>query len=78
MADTVETSDPTARRAESIRSGFAWYLSDNEIATRLGVHRTTVRRWVREGRFPKPVKLGPNCTRWKLTDIEEFESGVAA
>lgn len=78
MADTVKTDDSAADTHKRPHSGFAWYLSDTEIATRLGVHRTTVRRWVREGRFPKPVKLGPNCTRWKLTDIEEFESGVAA
>jgi prophage regulatory protein len=27
---------------------------------------------VKEGRFPKPVKLSPRCTAWKAEDIREL------
>ncbi|MEX0603838.1 MAG: helix-turn-helix domain-containing protein [Marinobacter sp.] len=50
------------------------YLSDKHISERYEVSRQTVWRWVREGKFPAPLKLGPNCTRWKLSDVEAWEA----
>lgn len=50
------------------------YLSDKELASRYGVSRITPWRWAKKGSFPSPVKLGPNCTRWKLSDIEAWEA----
>lgn len=50
------------------------YLSDVEAAIRYSVHRNTIHRWARESRFPKPIKLGQNCTRWRLADLEEWEA----
>ena len=40
----------------------------------LPVSPTTVWRWVREGRFPKPFKLSPSVTVW---DVEEAEAFIA-
>jgi prophage regulatory protein len=51
------------------------YLSDKELSERLEVSRQTIWRWVREGNLPHPVKLGSNCTRWKLADIQSWEAG---
>ncbi|MDN6320678.1 MAG: AlpA family phage regulatory protein [Marinobacter sp.] len=50
------------------------YLSDKDLAKRYGVARATPWRWVQAGVFPAPVKLSPNCTRWKLADIEAWEA----
>jgi prophage regulatory protein len=51
------------------------YLSDRQIGERFGVHHLTPRRWVREDpTFPRPVKLSPGCTRWKLSEIEAWEA----
>jgi prophage regulatory protein len=51
------------------------YLSDLQLATRYGVHRTTMWRWVTSGSgFPPPVNLSAGCTRWKLSDIEAWEA----
>lgn len=33
---------------------------------------------VKDGRFPKPVKLGPRTTAWKISDIREFVEKAAA
>lgn len=50
------------------------YAADKELSYFLGVSRQTIWRWVREGKFPAPIKLGPNCTRWKVSDIEAWEA----
>ncbi len=50
------------------------YLSDQQVAHRYGVHRSTPWRWVKaDPTFPKPVILSPGCTRWKLVDIVVWE-----
>lgn len=50
------------------------YLPDTRVAARYGVHRTTPWRWDKtDPTFPKPVRLSPGCTRWKLSDLEAWE-----
>jgi prophage regulatory protein len=34
------------------------------VAKRLSVHPQTLWRWIREGRFPKGIKIGPMTTIW--------------
>jgi predicted DNA-binding transcriptional regulator AlpA len=36
--------------------------------------RTTLRRWILEGRFPKPIKLGPSTT---VFDVDELDAHAA-
>lgn len=51
------------------------YLSDLNLAARFGVHRMTPWRWLKtDPAFPKPVKLSPGCSRWKLSKIEFWEA----
>lgn len=38
----------------------------------LPVSPTTVWRWVREGKFPKPFKLGECVTVWDAAEVERF------
>lgn len=49
------------------------YLSDKQLAERYQIARVSVWRWIKENHFPKPVKLGPGCTRWRYSDILEWE-----
>jgi prophage regulatory protein len=54
------------------------YLSDTKLSERYGVARNTVWRWHRERPdFPRAVKLSPNCTRWKLSEIVAWEASKA-
>ena len=39
---------------------------------KLPISPTTVWRWVREGRFPKPFKLGESVTVWDAAEVEAF------
>jgi hypothetical protein len=42
------------------------------------VSKSTWWEGVRSGRFPKPVKLGPRITAWRVEDIRALiESGAA-
>lgn len=51
------------------------YLSDIQIAARYNSHRSWPwRRAKLDPNFPKPVKLSPGCTRWKLADLEAWEA----
>ena len=49
-----------------------------ELATTKGkagmlpVSPATVWRWVREGKFPKPFKLGESVTVWDAAAVEDF------
>lgn len=38
----------------------------------LPVSPATIWRWVREGRFPKPFKLGHSVTVWDAGAVEAF------
>lgn len=49
------------------------YLTDRQVAARLGIHRSTVWRWAAVGLFPVPVKLAGGTTRWRLSAIEGWE-----
>ena len=54
------------------------WVSDRELGDRFGVHRTTPWNWARTLKgFPQPVKLGPACTRWRLSEIEAWEQAQA-
>lgn len=35
-------------------------------------------RWVRSGRAPQPVKLGPGVTAWKVGDLRDWLSQTEA
>jgi prophage regulatory protein len=48
------------------------YIRARELARRLSVHRTTLWRWVHDGRMPRPVRLGPNTVAWDCTQIDTW------
>ena len=45
-------------------------LTTEDVTDALGVSRTTVWRLVKAGTLPAPIKLGPQCNRWRESDIE--------
>ena len=51
------------------------YVDVKAVAARYGISQATAWRWPKErSGFPKPVKLGPGVTRWKLAALEEWEN----
>lgn len=43
----------------------------------LPVSPATIWRWVAQGKFPAPFKLGDNCTVWSAESVEAFISKQA-
>lgn len=43
-----------------------------EVRHRVGLGRSTIYRWMAEGRFPKPVQLGGYAVAWAEDEIEEW------
>ena len=54
------------------------YLSVIQVAERLGVLRDSIYRWKRLGGFPAAYKLSAGSSRWRLADIEAWESKLDA
>ncbi|AOJ70296.1 phage transcriptional regulator AlpA [Burkholderia pseudomallei] len=38
----------------------------------VGVKKTTLYRWIREGKFPAPVQLGARSVGWRATDVQQW------
>lgn len=55
----------------------AIFFRDIEVAIRYNISRPTIWRWVKQGKFPKPVKLGGGTSRWKLSELEVWEQSQA-
>ena len=49
------------------------YLSDADLGKRYRVARQTVWSWAKDKGFPRPRKLSPGCTRWLLSEVEQWE-----
>ena len=48
------------------------YQTRQELQKLFKVSPATIYRWIKEGNFPKPVRLGANMVRWKVSDIEAW------
>ena len=51
------------------------FLSEREVIAMLGVARSTLRRWMADGTFPRPIKLsaGPRGrVAWRQSTIEHW------
>lgn len=50
-----------------------WY-SDRDLAIHFSIGRSTVWLWTRNGTLPRPRKLTERTSRWRGSDILEFEA----
>ncbi len=44
----------------------------SQLKQQLSVSRSSIWAWVKEGSFPKPIKLGKNCTAWNAADVHAW------
>ncbi|MBL4879624.1 MAG: AlpA family transcriptional regulator [Hyphomonas sp.] len=47
-----------------------------EVQHRVGLGRSTIYRWMAEGKFPKPIQLGGYSVAWAENDIDEWIAGI--
>ena len=43
-----------------------------EVEELTGLSRSTIYAWMRQGRFPQSVRVGPHCVRWYLDEVLDF------
>ena len=48
------------------------------VAALHGIGPATVWRWVKSGRLPAPVKLGPNTTAWRVGELRRAMAQAGA
>ena len=37
-----------------------------------GLGRSTIYRWIADGSFPPPVRLGPRAVAWRWSDLDRW------
>lgn len=47
------------------------FLDSTAVCALIGRTWITIHRWVRKGKFPRPVKLG-NRSMWLRREVDEF------
>lgn len=56
------------------------FLSMKELCHKVGMGKSTVYRWIDEGRFPPGIELAPQIVRWRESVIDawmaSFSSGA--
>ena len=63
----------SAREVSSRRRGWpSGFVGSNTSRPEYPVSPATVWRWVREGKFPKPYKLGTCVTVWDIDQVNVF------
>jgi prophage regulatory protein len=48
------------------------------VLARVGVSRSTLWSWAREGRFPRPVRIGARAVAWPESAINEWVASRVA
>ena len=54
------------------------YLRPAQVLAHVPVSRSTLWRWVRDGKFPKPVKLGVMTSAWRASDVAAWLEQASA
>ncbi len=44
----------------------------SQLKEKLSVSRSSIWSWVKDGSFPKPIKLGKNCNEWNSEDVHAW------
>lgn len=49
------------------------YLTLKEVTANIKIASSTLYRWIDDGKFPRPVRLGENCVRWRVADLKAWQ-----
>lgn len=65
MGEEVDSSATESRRVTRL-------IRLPEVQHRVGLGRSTIYRWMAEGKFPKPVQLGGYSVAWAEDEVEAW------
>ena len=43
-----------------------------DLTKRIGISRSSVWNFSKNGTFPAPIKLSPNCTAWITAEVDQW------
>ena len=44
------------------------------VSERYGVNKDTIRRWIKSGDFPEPIRVGKKLLRWDVVDLAAYDN----
>ncbi|WP_108062607.1 helix-turn-helix transcriptional regulator [Poseidonibacter lekithochrous] len=50
------------------------FLRITDVMKKTGIAKSTIWLWVKEDKFPKPIKLSPRITVWEEEKINEWKN----
>jgi predicted DNA-binding transcriptional regulator AlpA len=62
--------------SKNIKLDSIQLLTDKEVAALFNVSQNHVWVMAKNPKFPKPIKLSKNITRWRLADIKTYIDGL--
>jgi predicted DNA-binding transcriptional regulator AlpA len=48
------------------------YLTINDITNSLKIDKDTLKKWIKDGKFPPPIKMSDRVTLWSYAAIENW------
>jgi prophage regulatory protein len=66
-------TNPNSSASHDLTMLRRWHVLDI-----IPVSQATLKRWVRAGKFPAPVKLSENVSAWRAEDINAWVDAQAA
>ena len=63
MGEGIDTGATESRRVTRL-------IRLPEVQHRVGLGRSTIYRWMSEGKFPKPVQLGGYAVAWAEEEVD--------
>ena len=66
-----ENKERDRQRIQDIEDGLG-YSSDKILARYFDTTRKTIWIWSKEGKLPRPHKIGKNTTRWSNSEIKSM------
>ena len=71
-APALNTKTVSAYEKLQSSAPTGYIRQDQLIPEIIPISGPTLWRWCRDGRFPKPTRLGPRVTAWKVEDVRAW------
>jgi len=43
-----------------------------DVSIKTGLARSTIYKFISEGRFPRPIQLGPRAVGWLISELDDW------
>ena len=75
----LNTADVTPRApAQGVTLPAEGVVRLRTVTAVFGVSGSTIWRWIRQDKFPKPIRLGPNSVAWRVSELRDHLAKLSA